>query len=480
MAQPRFAFWLLLASAVWVAAVSLAGGWIAALLGLGVAGALALGAANASHAERAKAPRRVVGAGAAALVFALGHLLFGGAAGLVSLALALAVIHAGAQLSLERLPVARELPPRRPRGAALAAAIAADELLLLSWDGNGRIGLPGSASWLAGRLRDAAERNRERGWLAQPELAHALPPALEKPSLASAELRGLGRFDHLRFESEFEPAESEVRDAFLAAQRNRIAHAWLWRHADGPRPALVLLHGYTGGRVPVDARAFDVLRLHRELGLDVALFPLPLHGPRALGRRSGQGFLGGDPLWTNAACAQTVWDLRRLTGWLRAQGAPLVGISGASLGGYLTSLYASLDGRLACAVPRIPAVELSSIVWRELPDDRRRALESAGASEALLADAWAPHAPLRHRPKVARDARLIVAGAADRICTPDGIRALHAHWEEPALHWFPGSHLVPLGRSALRARLAAFLRERLDPSLAPAQPPLSRFRERSS
>jgi len=480
MVQPRFAFWLLLGTAVWVAGVSLASGWLAGVLGLAVAGSLGFGAANASRSERAKAPRRVVLAGVAALAFALGHLLFGGGAwGLVSLGLALAVIHAGARLSLERMPVARELPPRSPRGAGLTAAVAADELLLLSWDANGRIGLAGSAAWLAGRLHDAAERNRERGWLAEPERAHPLPPALEKPSLSRVTLRGLGAAEHLQFESEYEPVESEARESFLAVRPNRTAHAWLRRHADGPRPTLVCLHGYTGGRIGIDARTFAALGLHRELGLDVALFALPLHGPRSLGRRSGQGFLGGDPLWTNAACGQTVWDLRRLTGWLRAQGAPLVGIQGASLGGYLTALYASLDGRLACAVPRIPAVKLAQIVWSELAPDRRRTLESAGASEALLEEAWASHAPLRHRPKVVHEGRMIIGGAADRVCTPDHTRALYEHWGQPEVHWFPGSHLVPLGRRAAKLRLDRFLRQRLDPTLAsvpPAPPPLSRFR----
>jgi hypothetical protein len=119
-------------------------------------------------------------------------------------------------------------------------------------------------------------------------------------------------------------------------------------------------------------------------------------------------------------------------------------------------------------------------VWAELAPERRRALEAAGASEALLDETWASHAPLRHRPQVAHEGRLIVAGAADRICTPEHTRALYEHWDRPALHWFPGSHLVPLGRGAVRLRLSAFLRQRLDPTAAPtprAEPPsLSRFR----
>ena len=49
-------------------------------------------------------------------------------------------------------------------------------------------------------------------------------------------------------------------------------------------------------------------------------------------------------------------------------------------------------------------------------------------------------------------------------------------WDRPELHWFAGSHVVPLGRGGVRLRLAAFLRQRLDPSTAPDPLPLSRFR----
>jgi dienelactone hydrolase len=478
MAQPRLAFWVLLAAAVWVLASSLGAGILAAAAGLAVAAALLAGAASASRAGQPKAARRVIGAGAAALLFGLAQLLLGGGAGaLVSLGFALASLYAGAQLALERAPVAEELPPRSPRGPGLAFAVAADEGLLLSWDWNGRIGLPGTPAWLVARLRRAAERNAERGWLADPEGAHPLPPALEKPSLARIAVRGFGSAERLRFESDYEPGDPEVRDGFLSVRTNRSAEAWLWRHPGGPRPTLVCVHGYTGGRVRFDARMFEVSRLYREVGVDVALFVLPLHGARALGRRSGQGFLGGDPLWTSAAVGQAIWDLRRLTGWLRSEGAPLVGVMGGSLGGYVAALYASLDGRLACAVPHVPVVRLAKLVWTELPEARRRALEAAGASEALLDEAWASHAPLRHRPRVAPEGRLIVAGAADRVCTPDHARALQAHWEGSEIHWFLGSHLVPLGRGGVRLRVAALLRQRLLAAAAEEPAPGSESRE---
>jgi hypothetical protein len=475
--QPRFGFWLLLGTALWVAAVSLRGGLLASAVGLPLALGLVLAAASATR-DDPRTPRRVVGAGAVALLFALGHLLAGGGlAGVATLALALAALGVGTRLSLEREPVARELPPRNAQSPSLAFALAADESLRLFWDATGRLSPQGSPRFVAERLRAAAARNREHGWLEDPAAAHAVPPGLEKPELARAALRGLGALEELRFESEYEPLDPEVRDAYLAVRPNRTARAWLWRHPGGGRPALIAIHGYSGGRPGFDARFLELLHLHRELGLDIALFALPLHGPRAASKRSGEGFFDGDPLVPNAALGQAIWDLRRLAGWLRAEGAPVVGAYGGSLGGATTALFASVDGRLACAVPSIPAADLAGLVWSSLAPARRRALEAEGVDAALLDEAWATVAPLRHRPKVAPEGRLILAAAADRICTPAHARALHERWDRCAIHWFPGSHLWPLGRGGVRRRLDAHLRQTLLAAPPPEPPPtLSRFR----
>jgi pimeloyl-ACP methyl ester carboxylesterase len=379
------------------------------------------------------------------------------------------------QLSLEAEPVPSDLPLPSTRSARLTAAIAADEAIRFSWDLGGRITPSGGPGPLADRLRLAAERARAEGWLTDPAAAHPRPPALEKPQLDRTALRGLGPAELLTFESEFEPFDPEVRTGYLGVAPNREARVWLFRSPE-PRPTLVCVHGYGGGRPAFDARVFEVARLRERLGLDVALFVLPLHGARALGRRSGAGFLDRDPLWTNAAMGQAVWDLRRLAGWLRAEGAPVVGATGMSLGGYTTALWASLDDRLACAVPVIPAVRLSRIVWNGFDPARARALERAGAGEPLLDDAWVTHAPLRHRPAVPADRALVVGGVADRICPPSDVRDLWEHWQHPALHWFPGTHVGHVGRAGTRAALEAHLRRTLRAPSGGETAPLSRFR----
>ena len=243
--------------------------------------------------------------------------------------------------------------------------MAADEAMKWYWHATGLVSPPPEPLLWIASLRAAAERNRSSGVLDDPSRAHPTPPALEKHALRRVELSGLPAAEELRFESEFEPRDPEIRERYLAVAPNRTARALLWRHAEGPRPTLIVIHGYGMGRPAIDARAFDVVRLHEHLGLDVALVTLPLHGKRAAGRRSGAGFLDAHPLATNAAFEQAVWELRRLAGWLRAQGSPALGVHGMSLGGYTAALFASIERGLACVVPLVPAVSLQAVSRRE-------------------------------------------------------------------------------------------------------------------
>jgi hypothetical protein len=469
--------------AVVVAAAAVAGGWLAVLIGLPVAAGLGWVASGLRRGAMCAAPRRLVGLGAAA--GAVGALVAAvGPAGLGWIAAAVGawLVVSGARLALASEAVPAGASPLSGPAPGVVAAASLDLALTALWEVGAALRPTRDASRVAGELRDAVERLEARGWLARPELAHPAPPPLEKPLLDARRIRGAGEVEHLRFASEWEPADPEIAGGYLDRRANRTAHALLWRHRGGaPRPTLVSLHGFGMGRPDFDPswlrlRGWDLEGLHRELGIDVAYVILPHHGPRGDGGPSGSGFFDGHPLATSAALGQAIWDLRRLAGWLRGQGVPALGVHGLSLGGCIAALFASLDGALACAIPMIPAVDLAALVWSQLPGPRRRQWREAGLGPELLARAWSIHAPLCHRPRAPFDARLVVAGLADRITPPAQAGALWKHWDRPAVHWFPGGHLWWRDRAGIRGAVEAHLRGTLLAEIPPSTPPLTRFR----
>jgi hypothetical protein len=131
---------------------------------------------------------------------------------------------------------------------------------------------------------------------------------------------------------------------------------------------------------------------------------------------------------------------------------------GMSLGGYTTALWASVDADLAFAIPIIPAVSMSTLMWRHgSRSPARRRAERAGVNQELLDRAFAIHSPLVRPVRLLPERLLIVAGKGDRITPPDQARALWKHWGKPPIHWFPGGHLAQVGRGnafrAIRQRL---------------------------
>jgi hypothetical protein len=362
------------------------------------------------------------------------------------------------------------------------AAVAVDLLLGAAWETSARFRRVPDLPRAAEDVASAVARWRERGWFERPESAYALPPPLEKPIVGLRHVPGAGTAEYLVFPSEYEAADPEIAASYRAHAANQRVHALLFRHRGGaPRPTLISLHGFGMGRLQADLawlrlRGLDLAALHRELDLDIAYVILPFHGQRAAGAVSGTGFFDAHPLVAAAAFGQAVWDVRRIAGWLRAQGAPAIGVHGLSLGGCVAALCASLDASLACAMPMIPAVDVAGVFWGQLPAVRQREWEQAGLGRERLAEAWSLHAPLRIAPKVPHAARLIVAGAVDQVTPPGGARALWSHWGEPAAHWLPGGHLLWLGGAPLQRRLREHLRATLLASEPPVAPPLSRFR----
>jgi pimeloyl-ACP methyl ester carboxylesterase len=238
------------------------------------------------------------------------------------------------------------------------------------------------------------------------------------------------------------PHCDEIAPRYLGHIENRTAAARLFLH-DGPaRPAVLLIHGYRCGQWSIEERVWPIDWLFQR-GLDVVIPVLPFHAVRAH-RSAAALFPSSDPRMTVEGFRQSVHDLRALMDMLRARGAPAAGSMGMSLGGYTTSLLATIDEKLDFAVPMIPLASIADLAragGRFVGDVEQQRLQFEGLEAALRVVS-----PLARPSRIARDRVLILAAAGDRITPPSHARWLANHFGAP-LTTFHGGHLLQFGRA---------------------------------
>jgi dienelactone hydrolase len=336
---------------------------------------------------------------------------------------------------LDRQP--GELPGARPT-VALAAQAFRDEIVLLGFR---FLRSAPDATRIERINREAIaalEFYGQKGWLGQPERFFAAPPPLS--DVAIRPVTSLGRtYQRMFFDSEYEPCAGDPgRERWLSYTANNREYALMLRHRE-PRPWLVCVHGAEMGRAALDLALFRAWHLHQDLGLNVVLPVLPLHGPRARGLPKGAAFPSEDVIDNVHGVAQAVWDIRRLLSWIRSQEPDsMIGLNGISLGGHLTALVASLDDVLSCAILGVPLADLLELVDRHASvsshDDLRQMLKLAKRIGAMIS-------PLALNPRVPMQGRFIYAGTADRLVHPrDDAARLWEHWGRPEICWYPGGH----------------------------------------
>ena len=280
----------------------------------------------------------------------------------------------------------------------------------------------------------------DMGWIENPTSYHQQPPHLSAPEITH--VNGWWKYDHLRFSSDYEPYDEEPgRDRWLGYLENRTAHAWVLKHrGKEDRPWMLTIHGYGMGHPSTDLTGIRANYLHKELGLNVLCYVMPLHGPRGKGDRGAELFRGGVTNLIHAE-AQAMWDLRRLLHWIRSScGATKIGVHGLSLGGYTAALLTGLVPDIDCAIAGIPAADFIDLFRRHMPPDygpipKRLTQFWHDAREVLKVVS-----PLVLKPLLPRHRRYIFAGVVDRLVPPEVALQLWEHWEQPRIAWYSGSH----------------------------------------
>jgi hypothetical protein len=330
-----------------------------------------------------------------------------------------------------------ELPIARPT-IALAAQAFRDEVVLMGLKARRPVSRPEVFERISREVVAALEFYGNKGWLEKPKGFFGQPPPLSDVTVRKVKGRR-SSFYRIFFDSGYMPHPAEPGGKrWLGYTANNREYALLLRHPE-PRPWLVCVHGAEMGRAAVDLAVFRAWRLHDDLGLNVVVPVLPMHGPRARGLPKGAVFPGEDVLDDVHATAQAVWDIRRLLAWIRLQEPEsLIGLNGLSLGGYIASLVASLEKHLTCAILGVPVADLVELLGRHsgLRDDdpRHPTVKLAEPIGRMVS-------PLSLTPLVPMQGRFIYAGVADRLVHPrEQVIRLWEHWGKPEIVWYPGGH----------------------------------------
>jgi pimeloyl-ACP methyl ester carboxylesterase len=287
------------------------------------------------------------------------------------------------------------------------------------------------------------------------------PPCVPDVTLAPRwPSRNGGERIALTFASPYHPANPAYADEYRAVPENLVVHAELWRHGHTRGRATVIgLHGFGMGYPALDAAVLMAPALFAA-GLDVALFTLPLHGPRTprTTRFSGQLFADVNVPRINESIGQAVHELAALRAWLRANDAGPVGILGLSLGGYVAALMAALMDDLDFVVPVVAPACFGDLAHRFMAaSSLYRGRDDVRLSRGEFRAVYRVHSPLAHRPRLPRERLLLLAARGDRVVPAEHAVWLWAHWGGPHLAWFTGSHLVPFGRAQVLEEILAFV-----------------------
>jgi len=359
--------------------------------------------------------------------------------------------------------------PHPAISAGLIAQVAMDEAILAMAMGPNRFPHRADYERVGAELALARMLFEANGWIADPATYHRDPPPLTDPAIARGWAMGTG-YERLLFPSGWQPRPDEPGSHRWATyEANATASATVLRHRDQPRPWVIAVHGLAMGYPMADFSGLSALRLHRELGLNVIMPVLPLHGPRRVTRMSGEAMLSFDLIDALHALAQSAWDLRRVLTWVQAQEPVGIALYGVSLGAFVASLLIGLVDGIDTVIAGVPVVDFPTLFETHAPHTiRLRGLEH----EILGGTAEAVHSvvsPLSFAPRVQRDHRFIFAGMGDRMATPAQAGRLRAHWADPTTCWYAGNHVGYLWSGAVREFLTDSLRS--TGFIAPAEAP---------
>lgn len=251
--------------------------------------------------------------------------------------------------------------------------------------------------------------------------------------------------EDLVFQSQHQPLEPEFGRRYQAeyTESHQVYARRIRPTTARQRPRLLYLHGYMQPETYLEEVSL-LSAMALRLDMEIIQIQPPYHGRRAPrgSRFSGELFWTADLVRSIEALRQSVLDARTLLSLLLEEDDRPVGVSGLSLGGALALTLTCLEGRFAFAVPLIAHMDLAALVADAPVLGRmRRDLRSFGWSRDDFSEFVAALGWNDLQPKLPADRIFLVAASEDAFFDPRVVEAMWKRWGEPAIRWYPTSHM---------------------------------------
>jgi hypothetical protein len=245
-----------------------------------------------------------------------------------------------------------------------------------------------------------------------------------------------------------DPAIAQEVIAFASAvpldhPESNTARAYVYRHGRlGERPVVLWVPGQymtEVARVPMSWFIEAVLRR----GADVVLLVPPYHL-----ERTPAGFSSGDAVLATSVpdhlrvFAQELSDLRRLAGWLRAQGVPALGGFGGSLGATILLRTVTWDDTLDFLTVFIPAISPGDLLADPASAPLVRRFAEEGRSAAEMTALYAILDSTRATPRIDVARVSVLYGRHDRVAGEGRILAWTRAWGVTRIFSYPRGHTL--------------------------------------
>lgn len=287
------------------------------------------------------------------------------------------------------------------------------------------------------------------GFVARPEDFFTFPAGIPDHEIIEQRPYLTGSYQLISYPSGYEPRNPLLRQRYLSHSRNATGYIARWTHGTKEPSTVLCLHGYLLGDPQQAQRMFNIDRLFAH-GLDVALFVAPFHWRRAPLSRAQRGiFLQNDDAAMTCECVgHAMHDLKAACGVLSRMGSARTGLIGASLGGYLSALYACLQSDVDFSAMMVPAVSLSKPLGTA---EARFGFPADTLLREKMRMVYELHSPLNFSPRLGKDRILVVASRGDLLCPFAFVHELCERWGWPDHAFLRGGHWL-IFDGALRGR----------------------------